>query len=125
MPIQELLQWLQHHKPLVWTHPTTTLGTVARQLRNLDATGRIMEQRPSFLQHLVSSTPEQWGDEGVREMVPMTGRLVLAYRKWQATLATLASLPEGNARTRAFQSARRAYEEEMFGAALDAEVNAE
>lgn len=124
MPSKELMQWLQRHSPTAWTHPTSTLGAVALQLRNLDATGRIMEQRPSFLQHLVSGNAELDGqvNADIREVAPLTGKLASAHRKWQVSMAALAAEPEENGRTTAFQSARNAYEEEMFDAALDAEI---
>lgn len=124
MPIKELLQWLHRHAPVAWTHPTSTLGAVALQLRNLDATGRIMEQRPSFLQHLVAGHSELDGkaNAAVRGVAPITGRLAYAQQKWQAAMAVLAAQPEGLARTKAFQAARSTFEEEMFDAALDAEI---
>lgn len=127
MPIKELIQWLQRHTPTAWTYPTSTLGAVALQLRNLDATGRIMEQRPSFLQHLVSGNAEPDVEENAefRAVAPLTGKLAIAHRKWQASMAALALEPEGVARTNAFQMARNEYEEEMFDAALDAEICAE
>lgn len=124
MPIEELLLWLERHVPAAWTHPTSTLGEVALQLRNLDATGRIMEQRPSFLQHLVSGNAELDENANTRilERPAVGGKLARAYEKWHATMAELAAQPEGHARTRAFQAARTVYEEEMFEAALAAEM---
>lgn len=118
-----MLHWLQRYKAVAWTHPTSALGAVALQLRNLDAAGRIMEQRPSFLQHLAS------GDMNLNDKVganihidPLGGRLTAAHRRLQSAIAALASDPEESSRTRAFQAARAAYEEEMFDAALDAAV---
>ncbi|HET9086803.1 MAG TPA: EAL domain-containing protein [Acidobacteriaceae bacterium] len=122
MPIDELLLWLERHVPEAWTHPTSALGEVALQLRNLDATGRIMEQRPSFLQHLVSGNAALDGNARILERPALGGKLALAYEKWHAAMAKLAAEPEGHARTRAFQAARALYEEEMFDAALAAEM---
>ena len=86
-----------------------------------------MEQRPSFLQHLVSGNaePDVEVNADLRAVAPLTGKLAVAHRKWQATMAALALEPEGIARTNAFQTARNGYEEEMFDAALDAEICAE
>ena len=53
MPLEDLLNWLKQYRPAPWSRPTSVLGAVALQLRGLDASGRILEQRPSFLQHLL------------------------------------------------------------------------
>ena len=49
MSFEELEQWLRQYIPAPWTGPTTPLGAVALQLRELFIVGRILDQNPSLL----------------------------------------------------------------------------
>jgi hypothetical protein len=122
MGFEDLLKWLKRYKPVPWTRPTSVLGAVALQMRDLDASGRILEQRPFFLQHLLSRDAD-WQREvgaGIRESGPGTLKLASAYLTWHKTVADL-STPAGGGAVDfdSFQAARSAYEEEMFQVALD------
>ena len=121
MGIKELLAWLQQHKPVGWTRPRTLLGAVALQLRYLDATGRMLEQSPSFLQHLVARDPYSLleAGTGIHGVGPLASQLVEAHRRWHATMTSLASEHSGVVDPQDFQTARAVYEEEMFLAALN------
>ena len=116
MGIKELLAWLQQYQPVPWTRPTTVLGAVALQLRNLDATGRILEQRPSFLQHLIERDSDSQCEVGVgiQGVDPSASQLVEAHRRWHLTMMSLASEHSGAVSSQDFQTARASYEEEMF-----------
>jgi diguanylate cyclase (GGDEF)-like protein len=129
MPLDDLLKWLKRYRPSPWRRPTSVLGAVALQLRDLDATGRILEQRPSFLQHVLERDGD-WEDgigAGIHAVDPdpRPSKLASAYRTWHRTLETLWTQAADNENFggpvdfQSFQFARCAYEEEMFQAALD------
>lgn len=123
MGIEDLLKWLKRYKPVPWTRPTSVLGAVALQLRNLDATGRILEQRPSFLRYLLARDSD-WEREigtGLREATgPGASKLASAHQVWHRTLTTLSAQSDGTVAFQSFEFARSAYEEAMFQAALEA-----
>ncbi|MEO7004488.1 MAG: EAL domain-containing protein [Acidobacteriaceae bacterium] len=126
MGIEDLLKWLKRHKAVPWTQPTSILGAVALQVRELDASGRILEQRPSLLQHLLPRDPN-WEREvgaGIRERGAAATKLSSAYRAWHQTVADLSSDTDGPVDLLSFQVARSAYEDQMFHAALDAHQEA-
>lgn len=122
MPIEDLLPWLQQHKPSVWKRPTSVLGTVALQLRDLDASERILEQRPDFLPHLLKRD-NHWDrevGEGIEEARSAVSKLGLAHHAWHRSLEGLAELPDGTVDLASFQAARSLYEDKMFQAAIEA-----
>lgn len=123
MPIDDLLMWLKRYKPVSWGHPTSVLGAVALQLRDLDASGRILEQRPSFMQHLLARDADWEREIGVsiRQHGPGASKLAAAHLAWHKTMEDLSAEPDGRVDFPAFQAARSAYEEEMFQAALAAD----
>jgi diguanylate cyclase (GGDEF)-like protein len=124
MPIDDLLKWLKRYKPVSWGQPTSVLGAVAMQLRVLDASGRILEQRPSLMQHLLERNAD-WEREiggSIRQDGPGASQLAAAHLAWHKTMEGLSAQPDGRVDIHAFQSARSAYEEEMFQAALAAET---
>lgn len=123
MPIDALLKWLKRYKPVSWGRPTSVLGAVALQLRDLDASGRILEQRPSFMQHLLTQDAV-WDREigpTIRQNGPGASKLAAAHLAWHRRMEDLSAQPDGSVDFHAFQAARSAYEEEMFQAALAAE----
>jgi diguanylate cyclase (GGDEF)-like protein/PAS domain S-box-containing protein len=121
MPFDALLAWLRQYQPVPWTRPTSVLGAVALQLRDLDASARMIEQRPSFLRHLVARHPELDSemDRLVSHADPGGRQLSAAYRAWHAKIAAMSQSAE-SVDFASFEYARTAYEEEMFRAALDA-----
>ncbi len=123
MPIDDLLKWLKRYKPVPWARPTSLLGSVALQLRDLDASGRILEQRPSFLQHLL--VRDAGWEREIGTGIPVTGpgvsKLASAHRTWHEAMTALSAKSNGTMDFELFQSARYAYEEEMFQAVLDAQ----
>lgn len=123
MPMEDLLVWLKAHRPVAWVRPTSVLGSVALQLRDLDATGRILEQRPSFLKHLLTQE-SGFAFDVDEEMLQtangtQTANLAAAHKRWRKTMSSLASRPSGGLDHAAFQEARMKYEEAMFDAALE------
>lgn len=122
MGIEDLLKWVKRHKPVPWTKPASLLGAVALQLSGLDATARILKQRPAFLGYMVDRDPDTECDVGnsFSRLGPMGVRATKAHRAWHGTMASLSSDPGGVADPVAFQAARLSYEEELFQAALEA-----
>ncbi len=121
MGIEDLLKWLKRYKPVPWTRPTSILGAVALQIRDLDASGRILEQRPYFLQHLLAREVDRQREmgAGIRESGPGILKLNSAYTTWHKTVMELSSAPNGVVDFESFQAARYTYEENMFQAALE------
>ncbi len=123
MALEDLLKWLKRYKPAPWTRPTSVLGAVALQLRELDATGRILEQRPSFLQYLLARDAD-WEREigsGIPVADSRTSKLASAHRAWHETMTALSTHSPETVDLQSFRFARSAYEEEMFHAALDSQ----
>jgi diguanylate cyclase (GGDEF)-like protein/PAS domain S-box-containing protein len=116
MSIEELEQWLRKYKPVPWTGPTTPLGAVALQLRDLFIAGRILEKKPFLLHHMISFEAECSCPIGAafRSIGPEAARLYAAHEEWHRGMAALWVRSAGLVDSRAFQSARAAYEEEMF-----------
>ncbi len=125
MPLEDLLHWLKQYRPAPWSRPTSVLGAVALQLRGLDASGRILEQRPSFLQHLLAAGAD-W-EHQIEASLGAAGsagsRLASAHRTWHKTMADLSARSGSGRDLESFQAARTAYEEAMFQAALDEPPN--
>ncbi|MGC1784405.1 MAG: EAL domain-containing protein [Acidobacteriaceae bacterium] len=122
MPLDDLLRWLRKHKPVPWERPTTVLGAVARQLCGLDATARILPQRPGYLQYMQACDPDKGCEIGsnMSELGPIASRAAAAHRAWHATIASLSIKSGGPVDPADFKSARALYEEELFQAALNA-----
>lgn len=122
MDIEALLKWLKQYKPVPWSRPTTVLGAVALQLRDLDASGRILEQRPSFLHHLLAHDAdwERRLEAGISSSDPGASRLASAHGAWHLKITELSELADQGGDFHSFQTARSVYEEELFLAALDA-----
>ncbi|MGO8720696.1 MAG: EAL domain-containing protein [Acidobacteriaceae bacterium] len=116
MDIEGLEHWLRQHKASPWTGPTTLLGAVALQLRDLGMTGRILEQKPSLLQHIVTFDPDCSCEIGlaIRAIGPVGSKLFSAHLAWHGTMASLWTQSGGSVDPLAFTAARAAYEEEMF-----------
>ncbi len=125
MPLEDLLNWLKQYRPAPWSRPTSVLGAVALQLRGLDASGRILEQRPSFLQHLLIAGAdwEQQIEASLGAAGSGASRLASAHRTWHKTMADLSATSGGIGDLESFQAARSAYEEAMFQAALEEQPN--
>lgn len=124
MPLDSLLSWLKQYKPEPWSQPTSILGAIALELRGLDASGRILEQRPALLQHLLAAGAE-WEHIASRlgKTAPGASKLACAHRTWHQTMADLSAASGGVGDIASFQAARSTYEEAMFQAALDAQPN--
>lgn len=122
MEIERLEDWLRHHKASPWTGPTTLLGAVALQLRDLFMTGRILDQKPSLLQHMVSFDPECPCEIGlaIQAIGPVGSKLFSAHLGWHKTMNALWTQSGGSVDPLAFTAARTAYEEEMFGILMEA-----
>lgn len=121
MSLEHLLVWMRAYNPIAWTKPTSVLGSVALQLRDLDATGRILEQRPSFLKHLLTRDASLEGGFELENKADekQTLKLSAAHRIWYQTMNSLAGRSGGIVDHTAFQEARSTYEEAMFSAALE------
>lgn len=121
MGMEDLLKWLKRYKPVPWTRPTSMLGAVALQLSGLDATARILQQRPAFLRYMVDRNPDTECDIGVHlnSLGPIASRATEAHRVWHATMDSLSSHPGGVVDPPTFHAARIAYEEELFEAVLE------
>lgn len=122
MPVEDLLLWLRKHKPVPWKRPTTVLGAVARQLTGLDATARILPQRPGYLQYMQACDPDSGCEIGsnMNELGPVASRAATAHRAWHLRLASLSSKSGGMVDPADFKTARAIYEEELFQSALEA-----
>ncbi len=122
MGIEDLLKWLKRYKPVTWKKPTSLLGAVALQLCGLDASARILPQRPAYLQYMADRNPDKECDIGVcfNDLGPAGARATEAHRTWHATMEALASHPSGATSVTDFEAARVLYEEELFKAAMEA-----
>ncbi len=121
MSAEELESWLKNYQPVPWTEPTSLLGEVALQLRDLDAAARILTHHPSFLEHLVSqhSSIETARAFRIGEKRPEASKLIASHRAWCQTMSSLLARSSELIDPEAFQAARSAYEEEMFCAARE------
>jgi diguanylate cyclase (GGDEF)-like protein/PAS domain S-box-containing protein len=122
MGIEDLLKWMKRQKPVEWTSPTSVLGAVALQLSGLDATARVLQQRPGFLHYMFDRDPDSECEIGthLHRLGPVADRATAAHRAWHTTMARLSSHPGGAVDPPAFQAARTSYEDELFEAALEA-----
>ncbi|MGC1871893.1 MAG: EAL domain-containing protein [Acidobacteriaceae bacterium] len=124
MNIEELEQWLRQYRPSPWTGPTTPLGAVALQLRELSIVGRILDQDPSLLRATAFFEPKctcSIGD-GFRAVGPNAIQLFSAHAAWHRTMASLWKQSPGFIDSAAFQTARAAYEEKLFGLVLESRM---
>jgi diguanylate cyclase (GGDEF)-like protein len=124
MNICQLEVWLQEYKAEPWIGPTTALGAVALQLRDLFILGRILDQKPSLLQR--TSTFEAQCACPIGHAFRAVGRdavnLLSAHMEWHRTMADLWKRSTGQIGSAAFQTARVAYEEQMFRLVLEAQA---
>ncbi len=122
MDLAGLLQWLKQHKPVPWTKPTSLLGAVALQLSGLDAVARILPQRPAYLNYMPDCDADKDCLIGTQmnALGAPASRMAEAHRAWHATLASACRQSGGIVTPADFETARIAYEEELFQAVLDA-----
>lgn len=122
MPFDDLLAWLRRHRATAWKRPTTVLGAVALQLCGLDATSKILPQRPDFLGYMRECNPDRGCQVGVHmnSLGHVGSRAAAAHREWHRTLADLSEKTDGIVEPNDFNAARALYEEELFQAALEA-----
>ena len=123
MDIEALEHWLRQYQPTPWNGPTTPLGAVALQLRDLFIVGRVSDQKLSLLRR--TSTPEAQcacpiGD-AFRALGPDAANLFSAHKEWHRTMAHLWKRSTGLIDSGAFQAARAAYEENMFELVMDSQ----
>jgi diguanylate cyclase (GGDEF)-like protein/PAS domain S-box-containing protein len=124
MNIEELEQWLGKYKPVPWSGPTTLLGGVALQLRDLSMTERILDHKPSLMQCVASFDPRCPCEIGlaIQAIGPEASKLFSAHVSWHTAMAALWKRGAGLIDSRDFQTARAAYEEEMFRLVLEAQI---
>lgn len=116
MNFEELERWLRQHRPAPWSGPTTPLGAIALQLRELSIVGRVLDQNPSLLHRtaffeLKCSCPI--GD-GFRSVGPNAAKLLFAHEEWHKQMAALWKHSSRIVDSGTFQTARAAYEEKLF-----------
>ncbi len=122
MALEKLENWLQNYRPVPWTRPRTMLGLIALQLIGLDATARILPQRPDFLEYMQGCDSDRECEIGrsMNELGEMCAGATAAHRAFHATLALHASQSSGIVKYCDFQAARIVYEAALFQALLDA-----
>ncbi|HTU51692.1 MAG TPA: EAL domain-containing protein [Acidobacteriaceae bacterium] len=124
MNIEELEQWLRHYQPTPWTGPTTPLGAVALQLRELSVVGRILDQNPSLL-HQASFFESKCScviGDGFRAIGPNAAKLFSSHTEWHMAMAALWQRSMGSVDPGTFQAARAGYEEQLFELVLESRV---
>ena len=124
MGIEELEQWLRQHQPTPWTGPTTPLGAVALQLRELAIVGRIVDQNPSLVHRTAffkSKCCCPIGD-GFRAVGPRAAKLLSAHAEWHRAMAAMWKQSVGLVDSGTFQTARAAYEEKLFELVLESQT---
>ena len=121
MNIDELERWLRIYQPVPWTKPTTVLGIVALQLLGLDATARILPQRPTYLQYMQDCDSDKDCEIGLymNELGQLAARATTAHRAFHATIAGLDRRSGGIVKLLDFEVARATYEEELFRVVLE------
>jgi diguanylate cyclase (GGDEF)-like protein/PAS domain S-box-containing protein len=127
MPLEELENWLQHHRPVPWTRPRTVLGIVALQLIGLDATARILPQRPDFLEFMQDCDSNRECEIGcyMNALGPQCAEAITAHAAFHAALSLHARQSNGIVKSSDFQAARVSYEEALFRTVLDASATHE
>ncbi|MFZ0519042.1 MAG: EAL domain-containing protein [Acidobacteriaceae bacterium] len=124
MGIEELEQWLRQYRPTPWTGPTTPLGAVALQLRELSIVGRIIDQNPSLVHRTAffkSRCCCPIGD-GFRAVGPRAAKLLSAHAEWHRAMAAMWKQSMGLVDSGTFQTARAAYEEKLFELVLESQT---
>ena len=124
MSLRDLELWLQEYVAAPWTAPTTPLGAVALQLRDLFIVERILNQKPSLLPRTSAFCAEcacQIGD-AFRALGNDGVKLLAAHADWHRTMADLWKQWSGQIDSAAFQTARAAYEGKMFCLILEAQA---
>ncbi len=127
MALEDLENWLQRHRPVPWTRPRTVLGIVALQLIGLDATARILPQRPDFLEYMQDSDSNRECEIGryMNALGPQCAEAITAHGAFHATLSLHARQSNGVVKPSDFQVARVSYEEALFRTVLDASATQE
>lgn len=122
MALEDLEHWLQHHRPVPWTRPRTLLGIVALQLIGLDATARILPQRPDFLAYMQDCDSNRDCEIGryMNALGPQCADAITAHGAFHTALSLHARESNGIVKPSDFQAARLSYEEALFRAVLDA-----
>jgi diguanylate cyclase (GGDEF)-like protein/PAS domain S-box-containing protein len=125
MDICELEEWLGKYKPVSWSGPTTLLGGVALQLRDLSMTERFLDHKPSLMQSVALFDPQCPCKTGlaIQAIGPEASKLFSAHLSWHGAMAALWKQSAGLVNSRAFHTARAAYEEEMFRLVLEAQTS--
>ena len=120
MDVEKLENWLQNYRPVPWTRPRTMLGLIALQLIRLDATARILPQRPDYLKHMPDCDSDRECEIGryMNELGEMCAGAATAHRAFHAALALHASQSSGIVEYCDFQAARIVYEAALFHALL-------
>ncbi len=122
MALEDLENWLQRHRPVPWTGPRTVLGIVALQLIGLDATARILPQRPDILEHMQDCDCNRECEIGryMNALGPQCVEAITAHGAFHAALSLHARQSNGIVKPSDFQAARVSYEEALFRTVLDA-----
>ncbi|MHB1935265.1 MAG: EAL domain-containing protein [Acidobacteriaceae bacterium] len=122
MDVEELENWLQNYRPVPWTRPRTVLGVAALQLIGLDATERILPQRPDYLEDMQTCDPDKECEIGrcMNELGQMGEEAATTHRTFHATLARHGRQSSGIVQLSDFHAARICYEEALFHAVQNA-----
>ncbi|HET9100621.1 MAG TPA: EAL domain-containing protein [Acidobacteriaceae bacterium] len=122
MAVDDLAEWLQTYQPVPWAKPTTLLGVVALQLIGLDASARVLPQRPDHLAYMQACDADTDCEIGrcMNGLGEMCSQAILAHRAFHAAVAVHASGSNGTVKQSDFQAARLSYEEALFRSVLDA-----
>ncbi len=124
MNFDELGNWLRQYQPSPWSGPTTPLGAIALQLRELFIVGRILDQSPSLL-HRTSFFKSKCAcptGDGFRAIGPGAAKLLAAHTEWHRGMAALWETSMGMVDSETFQTARAAYEEKLFALAAESQA---
>ncbi|MES2223241.1 MAG: EAL domain-containing protein [Acidobacteriota bacterium] len=123
MNIEEIELWLGKYNPVSWTGPTTLLGGVALQLRDLSMSERFLDHNPSLVQSAAPLNPQCPCKTGlaIQAIGPEASKLFAAHMEWHRTMADLWKHSAGIVDSRDFHIARAAYEEEMFHLVVEAQ----
>jgi diguanylate cyclase (GGDEF)-like protein/PAS domain S-box-containing protein len=124
MNIHELELWLLKYKPVPWTGPTSPLGAVALQLRDLFITGRILDQKAALVEKMICFNPDCHCQIGLafQRIGVSAEKLYSAHVGWHQAMSALWDRSAGSIDFGAFQAARASYEEDLFQLVLEAQA---